>query len=303
MARYLRPRTILPALLVLVLALYLLVALVMVYAATRPERKPFEASPGDFGLSYEEVAFPPRDGDLTLRGWLLPGDAGAPYLVFVHGIGDQRSGNRAVELAARLQREGGYSILLFDLRAQGTSDGSFVSAGEFERYDILGAYDYLLGRGARSGQVALIGRSYGAATAIMAAALEPGIAAVVADSPFADVQDRIARETARKTPIPESVVPIFLPPARLFADVLYGIDLGSLKPASEVRKLAYPVLIIHGEADERIPIDEGREVYEAAPSGSEFWTLPGVGHAGGFPEQPEEYVRRVLSYLDSRFGP
>jgi dipeptidyl aminopeptidase/acylaminoacyl peptidase len=300
--RFMRPKVIVPVLLG-ALALYLLVALAMVYLGTRPERKPFEASPEDFGLQYEDVSFTPRDGSLTLRGWLLSGSPEAPYLIFVHGIGDQRTGNDALDLASRLVKDDGYNVLVFDLRAQGTSDGSFVSAGEFERYDVLGAYDFLLSHGAEPGRVGLIGRSYGAATAIMAASMEPGIAAVVADSPFADVQDRIARETARKTPMPQGLVRLFLPPARVFASVLYGIDLGDLKPEKDVAKLAYPVLIIHGEADERIPISEGRRVYAAAPPGSEMWTLPGVTHTQGFQTYPDEYVGRVEAYLAARFGP
>jgi pimeloyl-ACP methyl ester carboxylesterase len=298
-----RLKIIVPAALGLVLLLYLGIALAMVYFATRPERLPFEARPEDFGLRYEDVSFRPRDGDLTLRGWLVPGVPEAPYLIFVHGIGDQRSGNKSLDLASRLVTSGGYNVLLFDLRAQGTSDGNFVSAGEFERFDVLGAYDFLLSRGARPGRVALVGRSYGAAIAILAAAREPGIVAVVADSPFADVQDRISHETARKTPIPKALVPVFLPPARLFADLLYGIDIGNLKPQREVATLQYPVLVIHGEADERIPVSEGKRVFASAPPGSELWTLPGIGHANGFPSQPDAYVARVQAYLRSRFAP
>jgi pimeloyl-ACP methyl ester carboxylesterase len=301
MHRFLRPQVLLPLGLLVLTAAYLLVALALVYGATRPERKPFEAHPGDFALKYEDVSFTPRGEALTLRGWLLPGSTGAPYLIFVHGIGDQRTGNDALELASRLVQQDGYNVLLFDLRAQGTSDGDFVSAGEFERYDVLGAYDFLIGRGAEPGRVGLVGRSYGAATAIMAAALEPGIAAVVADSPFAEVRDRIARETARKTPIPQGLVRIFLPPADLFADLLYDIHLDDLKPERDVAKLEYPVLVIHGEADERIPISEARRVHAAAPTGSQFWTLPGVSHADAFPTHPEEYLQRVRAYLGDRF--
>jgi dipeptidyl aminopeptidase/acylaminoacyl peptidase len=296
-----RLKVILPLGLLIAFSVYLVVALAMVYLATRPERNAFEARPEDFSLQYDEVSFTPRGDDLTLRGWLLPGSPEAPYLIFVHGIGDQRTGNKALELASRLH-EDGYNVLVFDLRGQGTSDGSFVSAGEFERYDVLGAYDFLLSRGAEPGRVGLIGRSYGAATAIMAAVLEPGIAAVVADSPFADVEDRIAKEAARKTPIPQDLVRVFLPPARLFADLLYGIHLGSLKPERDVAKLDYPVLIIHGEADERIPLSEGRRVYDAAQPGSEFWTLSGVMHADAFPSHPDEYVQRLRAYFAGRFS-
>jgi hypothetical protein len=160
--RGLSPRlVVLIALPLVLLALYLLVALAMVYLATRPEHHPLEAHPSQLGLQYEDVSFKPRGGDIELKGWLLKGSPQAPYLIFVHGIGDQRTGNKALDLAARLLRDGGYNILLFDLRAQGESGGSFVSAGEFERFDVLGAYDFVTSQGAVPGRVGLVSRSYG----------------------------------------------------------------------------------------------------------------------------------------------
>ena len=285
------------ALVALVVILYLAAAFALVWGATKAERKPFEAHPLDFGLAYEDVSFPSRGHDLDLQGWLLPGQTGAPFVILVHGIGGQRTADGALELASRLVNGGGYSVLAFDLRAHGASDGERVSGGYFERDDVLGAYDFLLGRGARPGGIALVGMSMGAGIAIMAAAREPGIAAVVADSPFADIDDFIAQETARKTPIPEAAVPAFLPAASLFADVLYDIDLGDLKPERDVALLSYPVLVIHGEADKRIPVAHGRRVYEAAPPGSELWIVPGLDHVDALHNAPDEYARRVQEYL------
>jgi pimeloyl-ACP methyl ester carboxylesterase len=283
-------------------ALYLIVAFAMVWGATRAERKPFEAHPADFGAPYEDVNFNSRGHDLRLEGWLLAGESGAPHLIFVHGIGGQRTADGALELASILARDSGYNVLVFDLRAHGTSDGDQVSGGYFEQDDVLGAYDFLRSRGAQPGRIGLLGFSMGAGIAIMAAADEPGIGAVIADSPFAEIGDLIAQETARKTPMPKAIVPGFLPAARVFADVFYGIDLGDLRPERDVSLLAYPVLVIHGEADERIPVSHGRRVAEKAPPGSEFWSLPRVDHVDAYLTMPEAYVERVVAYLASRFA-
>src|SRR5215213_11891325 len=103
------------AMLCLVL-LYLVFAFVMVYTATQPQaRKPFEQQPEQFELVYEDVSFKPRNGDLALRGWLLPGQPEAPFLIFVHGINSQRTNSKALELASRLVIEHGYNVLMFDL--------------------------------------------------------------------------------------------------------------------------------------------------------------------------------------------
>ena len=168
----------------------------------------------------------------------------------------------------------------------------------------MGAFDYLVERGVdpgRTGQIGLIGFSMGAATSIMAAAEEPRIAAVVADSPYADATDLIAREAARKTPIPLWLMPIFIPTTKLMAKGIYGIDIGELAPERSVERLEYPILVIHGTEDQRIPLDHGERVVKAAEAGSFLWRALGVDHVDAFLTYPDEYVDRVTEYFGSRF--
>lgn len=283
--------------LLIVIVGYLAVAFLMVRGATNSERRPLTDHPSNHALSFEDVTFEARGGGPALRGWLLPGDAASPHVIIVHGLDGQRTDSDALDVAAGLV-ESGYNVLLFDLRGHGESDGERVSGGYFERDDVLGAYDFLQARGAE--RIGLLGYSMGAGIAVMTAALEPGIQAVVADSPFASVNDLIAQETARRTPMPEAVVPVFLPGARLIARVFYDIDLGELRPEGAVRDIAYPILVIHGEADDRIPASHGRRVYAAAQPGSELWSLSDVGHVASWQAAPDEYMRRVVDYLDAR---
>ena len=147
----------------------------------------------------------------------------------------------------------------------------------------------------------LIGFSMGAATSIMAAAEEPRITAVVADSPYADASDLIAREAARKTPFPLWLMPIFIPTTKLMAKGIYGIDIGELVPERAVARLGYPILVIHGTEDQRVPLEHGQRVVEAAKTGSVLWRVPGVDHVDAFLTYPDEYVDRVTEYFGSRF--
>ena len=284
----------------LVIVLYLLASFVIMQGATSAERKALEQQPADLGLRFEAISFPSRRDSVRLEGWLLPGESGAPSIVFVHGLGSTRSGDHALELARLLQGRG-YNALLFDLRAHGSSGGERVAAGLHEKSDVLGAIDYLRSRGL-SRPVGLLGFSYGAATALLAAADEPAVQAVVADSPFARATDLIAQETARKTPVPEWLAPAFLPGAGALALLFHGIDLRDSAPDRAAGRLTYPVLVIHGEADERIPVEHGRRVYESAPAGSELWLVPDAGHVEAYELQPREYERRLLAYLESRLG-
>jgi len=295
-----RARIVIPVGLAVLLVLYGLISFMIARGVTQADRDPQEAHPSDYGLEYEDVEFPSQHGGIDLSGWYLQGDAGAPNLIFVHGIGSVRSGDNAVELVARLV-EFDFNILMFDLRGHGSSEGDKVSGGYFERWDVLGAFDYLLKRGVNPDQIGLMGFSMGAATSILAAAEEPRITAVAADSPFANASDLIAREAARKTPFPAWLTPVFIPASKLMAKGIYGIDIGELAPERAVTELDYPILVIHGTADERIPWQQGQRVVDAAQEGSLIWLVPEVDHVDAFLTHPDEYGWRVAEYFNSRF--
>ena len=287
--------------LVLLLVIYGLISFLIASGVTKTDRKEQKEDPSAYGLEFDDVEFVSQRGDVTLRGWYISGQEEKPTLIFVHGIGSVRSGDRAVDLASRLVGNG-YNVLMFDLRGHGSSGGDQVSGGYFEQWDVLGAYDFLAGRGVPPGRIGLLGFSMGAATAVLAAAREPGIGALVADSPYAKASDMIAHQAARKTVFPRWFTPIFVPSAVLMANWFYGIDLGSVVPEDAVADLPYPILVIHGTGDSRIPYQQGQRVQQSAPAGSSIWLVPDADHVDAFATYPEEYVQRVMAYLDDRFG-
>ena len=234
-----------------------------------------------------------------MRGWYITGDNPNSTLIFVHGIGQDRTSDNATDLASRLVARG-FGILMFDLGAHGASDGDKLSGGYYERHDVLAAFDFLVERGVPKDSVGLIDFSMGAGTALLAAAEETSIRAVVSDSSYARASDLIAQETARKTPIPEWLVPIFIPGADLVADLAFDIDLGALVPERAVTRLGYPVLVIHGTADTRVPVEHGVRVHMASHAESSLWLVQDVDHVDAFLDHPDEYVDRVVAYFESR---
>ena len=294
------------AALILLIVAYLCIAFFIARGLTGAERNSQEGHPRDLGLEWADVEFQGRDQEVRLDGWYLPGSGQRvqdnPHVIFVHGLSSVRSGGdgEALQLAGRLVAEG-YNLLLFDLRGHGQSGGDQISGGYFERWDVLGAYDYLVEeKGAASGKVGLLGYSMGGVTSILAAVEEPGIAAIVADSPFAAATDLIVQEAARKTPFPGWLIPAFVPATSLMAKAAYGIDIGALNAEKAVMQLDYPLLIIHGEEDKRVPIDHGERVAAAAPEGTTFWSTDAPGHVESFAEYPDEYFQRVDKYFDDR---
>ena len=294
----------LPIVLLLLVGFYGYVSYSMASGVTKLDRSPLEGHPTEYGLPYENVAFSPRGDewdDIVLRGWLIENERDELTVMLVHGLNSNRTGDNALDLAERLF-DRGFNVLLFDIRGHGESDGERLSAGYFEKWDILGAYDFLVQRGASPRGVGLLGWSLGGATALLAAAEEPAIKAVVADSSFADVHDLIAQETARATVFPQWIVPVFIPGMKVMSRVLYGIDVGAVVPEKAAGTLGYPILVIHGGADSRIPAEQSVRIHDSASAGSELWLVHGSEHADAVVDEPDEYVERVEAYFNSRLA-
>ena len=84
------------------------------------------------------------------------------------------------------------------------------------------------------------------------------------------------------------------------ANWFHGIDLGQMIPEKSVATLDFPVLVIHGKNDDRVPVEHGIRVHRAAAAGSELWLVDSPGHSDGYLEAPEEYVRRIAAYFEDR---
>ena len=89
----------------------------------------------------------------------------------------------------------------------------------------------------------------------------------------------------------------------IFDEPTHGIDVGAIVPECAAASLGYPVLVIHGGADSRIPPEQSVRIHAAAPAGSELWLQPGSEHADSFLDAPDEYVERVDAYLRGRLAP
>ena len=107
---------------------------------TRPERYPLSSDPGDFGLDYESVEFESAEDGLTLRGWWIPSQDNDRAIILVHGRNSNRTGfnpqpgipgGLLVQAVGIVER--GYSVLSFDLRGHGQSDGDRYSLGPLEK--------------------------------------------------------------------------------------------------------------------------------------------------------------------------
>jgi uncharacterized protein len=265
------------------------------YQVISPRRSGHRDDPAVWGLACEEVCFQAADG-IRLAAWLARAPESRAAVIVIHGHG----GNRHTSLAFAGHLYPAFTLLLPDLRGHGDSAGRHTSAGYLERLDVAGAADYLRGLGYE--RVGVLGISMGAATAILAAAASKSIDAVIADSSFARLRHAV-REGARIRGYPG---PITRPLAYLCCQTAalrlrYPMRAGD--PLVAIGAIApRPLLLIHGEEDDLIRVDNARALYSAAGEPKELWVLPGVGHGQAIEAEPEGYRKRTLEFFRRSLG-
>src|SRR3990167_3821058 len=151
------------------------------WLVTHPSRIESGLTPPNYNLPFEEVVLATKDG-VSITGWFIPAPATQkPALVILHGYPAEKGD--MLSIASALQSN--FNIFLIDFRYFGKSGGSFTTLGTNERLDLEAAIDFLESRGFK--KVGVLGFSFGGAAAILQAAYDPRVIAVVSYASFADL--------------------------------------------------------------------------------------------------------------------
>ncbi len=232
-----------------------------------------EVTPRQLGLAFEDLTLIAEDG-VRLHAWFLPVPKPRWTVLVSHGNAGNVSHrlDRALLLQARL----GASVLLYDYRGYGQSEGSPDEGGTYR--DARAAYQWLVRDGkTRSDRLVLFGESLGSAVALDLALSAPA-AALVLEAPFTSVPD-MARTT------------VFLPLAPFLRTRYDNL--------AKVGRLRMPLLVLHGDHDDVVPFALGRRLFEAAPAPKRFFAIPGASHNDTYLVGGDAYWAALASFLDT----
>lgn len=288
-----------------------------------PRVNPDEAGlrPALDALGGEVVRLMSRDGLRLAARWLPlarteDGWRADPHeaILLLHGY----SGSVApdlVEYGPFLRRTAG--VLGLDFRGHGGSADGPSTFGLLEVEDIAGALTWLGERGIT--RVALVGTSMGGISAIaavvilgdgalVAADVDPAAARDVDIAPCPMIVGVVADSTAPELEIP--VASRLRGPARQFlakrlfdgAAATLGADPRATEPARVIGLVEpVPLLLIHGDADQTVPIADGRRLAALAGPSTEHWVIAGAGHSAGHVVAGQDYERRLTDFLRLAF--
>ena len=291
-------------------AVVCLVVAVIEFAAWVLIAPPRSIASGGFVADETEKGRPEDPGDpievrapdgARLAGRWLPAP-GLPVTgrtaLLLHGFAEASSALEA-RRAAALNRHG-WNVAVLDSRGYGQSGGSYPTFGGLEAGDIRAWLDFLSEQIARIDPAlpsypVLWGRSMGAAIALRTAAAEPGLAALVLESPMVDLDVSMALVLRRrKVPFPALM-------ARLVtrrAGKLAGVPIHSPRPIDSARKVACPTLVLHGTNDTIVAIDEARSLADAFPAAPRWIEVPDARHTDVVDKGGEELLDRIATFLD-----
>lgn len=259
--------------------------------------------PGDYGFVYDlKMSYPAgKDPHIdSFNAYWKPAAqvqrvASRGTVVLLHGYLQNR--NYIVPWAVRLA-QAGYRCVVLDLRGHGASTGEHISFGAFESRDISQVLDDLARRGWNVSQVGVLGVSYGASIALLAAGHNARVKTVVAFEPFASAERAV----------PELMRAAFANEARGITDAQFaaahvkeakiaGFDWTQADITAALARTRAPVLFIHGEKDAWLSADHSRELARRAPAGSQLVLSPLDNHVS-LPLQVEKFAPQVVRWFE-----
>jgi pimeloyl-ACP methyl ester carboxylesterase len=261
---------------------------------TKATHRPVGPIPADFPFPMEAVRFRALD-QLTIAGWFVPCPGATRVVVLLHGAKRNR-----LELVARarLLREHGYAVLLYDARGCGESEGNVLAYGFQEPNDLLGAMEYLRGQGFH--QFGLLGFSQGGLTIANAASRLRDVCWVVLECTPSDAFLTFDHDIRNAYGVSSQAVGLLVFPMlewRLgFSRKAY------ITPRDNMANLHCPLLVIAGDADRRVLPSEARDLFDHANQPKSFWLIPGAPHTNFYPSRPngyrKEYENTLLQFID-----
>ncbi len=258
------------------LALAALYASVLIWTYARQTRRIFRpqrelvTQPDAHGYAYEDIFVRTADG-VRLHGWFVFNQRARGTLIYCHGnTGNISHGMDTLALFHRL----GFSVLLFDYRGYGRSEGRPDERGMY--LDAQAMWEYLLReRGQVPRDIVVLGRSLGGAVASWLAARHRPRALVV-ESTFTSLPAVAADHHP-------------LLPARLLTRYRYPV-------ADHLRAVRCPVLIVHSRLDETVPFGHAQRLFEIAAEPKALLEISGR-HCDGYLSSGAMYEEGLAAFL------
>lgn len=187
----------------------------------------------------------------------------------------------------------GYNVLLVDMRAQGKSEGRYMSYGNLESRDVLSWIKWFDNK--PIDRLLLYGSSMGSSAIAYASdkISSDKVKGLVLDCGYSSAKD-LQRFILRNCNVPYGIV---------YGGYLLGKYLAkaemSEKAAEHLKRNKIPTLFIHGTDDTVVPVCQGKENFDACGGYKEFIKVNGAGHTVALYKGGEAVKQKVCDFADA----
>jgi pimeloyl-ACP methyl ester carboxylesterase len=248
----------------------------------------------------EKVSFS-INGAKTIVGILHhpAGESPRGAIILCHGMDSSKNSEKLVSLARGLATRG-FLTLRFDFAYVGESSEKFEDitySGEVA--DLREACSFIRAR--FSGAIGILGSSMGGTVTLLYAGQDPGIAALVT------IAAPVHPEAFPRRVLSPSALQkwrergfTFYNGQRLNAALLEDLD--TINVVESARKIACPLLIIHGDNDEVVPVEEAHELNACIPGKKKLLILKGTDHRLSNPVTRQQALTQAVDWLTAHVG-
>jgi len=281
------------------LATYIAIAYAVYHRAFAPVRPAdatdFMFTPFEFQADYEDVDLVTADG-VNFGAWYFR-QPGSPQTVIVSG-GHKGQRQGALGISIALWRKG-FNVIVYSYRGMSGSDRAPITFGIKEVLELQAVIAFARKRIPHA-RIGLLGYSMGAVVSLLGAAGEPGVEALVLDSPFSDLRTLLIENVRTRARLPGTP---FVWLAGLMLRARSGNKLADCSPISVLSSLEpRPLFFIHGGGDRITNVNHSRRLYDAYRGPREIWIVQGAPHAGAYFADRPLYVERVAGFFARHLG-
>ena len=247
-------------------------------------------------MQPEPVSVQSYDG-LRLVGRFIEHPQPRGTAILFHGY--RSRWNLDFSCSMRFYYELGFSLLAVDQRAQGESEGRYMTYGVRERYDVLSWIDYVNQRLGPETPILIGGLSMGATTVQLACGLElpKNVRAAVSDCGFTSAYE-IGKHVLQRAHLPW---PLLLPQVALLCRLFAGFGVKECSTLAAQRRNRIPTFFAHGEDDDFVPCEMTRRSFRACRAEKQLLTVPGARHGVSYMIDRPRYEREISAFLDRYF--
>ena len=268
----------------IIIVLIFIFSLFQFLVSIHPPRFYDYKTPKDYDIDYRDISITTSD-KIIIKGWLIKSDKANGTIIIGHGYPFDK-GN-ILPIARFLYPD--YNLLFYDHRYFGESEGKITTAGLKEVEDVKSVIKFVKEEFGEDEQIALYGFSLSASAMLMT---NQKVNAIIADSAYANLENMVKQIYSIFGPFKFPFVKI----TEMLSKIFFGKYPYEVSPALAIKNSKVAILVIHGEKDSQIPVENAYALKKSNPN-IELWIVEGADHGFSYAINPNEYKSKIKLFL------